>query len=179
VPGTGTGALAKIDLGSGPVPRLLLDKKGKVYDRDRRALAGAVHDPSKICSGFAISANVCRLHRQCVILGRTTVLMAKQKTCGVCGQTYTLTLGQPHERSHIVRISSTEPSWLPAHLRAVAAGEYTFKCDRCNSYPSSRWPSEGAAFAGMGYHLAAAHDTGPMSGLGARRLPTVEMIRVV
>lgn len=67
----------------------------------------------------------------------------------------------PGERhSHIVKISLTEPPWLPENFRAQAQGEYTFRCDRCNSFPNHKWPIYGQADTGMQFHLAAAHYVG-------------------
>ena len=73
--------------------------------------------------------------------------------CSMCGAARI-----PGERhSHIVKISLTEPPWLPERLRAQAQGEYTFRCDRCNSFPNIKWPIPGQADSGMELHLAAAH----------------------
>jgi hypothetical protein len=88
------------------------------------------------------------------------------RTCDVCDAPYTLGESPSHVYSHIVKISSTEPSWLPGNLRAVAHGEYTFRCDRCNSFPSIKWPSDAGAYAGMSLHLAAVHNAGMVAGSG-------------
>jgi hypothetical protein len=96
--------------------------------------------------------------------------------CDVCDAMYTPGVGQPHEYSHIAKISLAEPFWLPANLRAVAQGEYTFRCDRCNSFPSIKWPSDTGAYAGMSLHLATAHRTGMLAGSGTAA--SFEMIRV-
>ena len=91
------------------------------------------------------------------------------RKCDVCDATYTPGEGSPHEYSHIARISFTEPSWLPENLRKVAQGEYTFRCDRCNSFPSIKWPSDGGAYAGLNLHLAAAHHAGTLASSGMSR----------
>ena len=102
------------------------------------------------------------------------------RKCAVCGAVYTPGEGLPHEFSHIAKISLTEPSWLPENLRAVAQGEYTFRCDRCNSFPSIKWPSLGGADAGMTIHLAAAHHAGSLgtSGMSMRQSVNFDMIRI-
>ena len=91
----------------------------------------------------------------------------KVRNCSVCDASYRPDQGPPHEYSHIAKISLTEPPWLPANFRAIAQGEYTFRCDRCNSFSSLKWPSEGGAYAGMSIHLGAAHRTGMFSGSGS------------
>jgi hypothetical protein len=88
------------------------------------------------------------------------------RKCDVCDTPYMPGDGRAHEYSHIAKISPTEPSWLPGNLRKVAQGEYTFRCDRCNSFPSMKWPSEGGASAGMDLHLAVAHHAGILGSSG-------------
>ena len=90
----------------------------------------------------------------------------KMRNCDVCDVLYVADDGPPHEYSHVTRISSTEPSWLPGELRDAGQGQYTFRCDRCNSFPSTKWPSEGAAYIGMNLHLSAAHNAGKLGGSG-------------
>ena len=84
----------------------------------------------------------------------------KVDKCGMCDAVVPADERFSHQRSHIVMIGATEPSWLPERLRAVAQGQYTFRCDRCNSYPDIKWPSEGGAEAGMEIHLAGRHGVG-------------------
>lgn len=105
---------------------------------------------------------------------------SSMRNCDMCDSIYTSGEGRPHEYSHIAKISLTEPFWLPANLRAVGQGEYTFRCDRCNSFPSIKWPSDTGAYAGMSLHLAAAHRTGTLPGSGPSSWGSVsfEMIRV-
>ncbi len=90
----------------------------------------------------------------------------KLRNCDVCDALYVADDGPPHEYSHVIRISSAEPLWLPQDDRQAAEGQYTFRCDRCNSFPSTKWPSEGGAYFGMNVHLAASHDTGKLGGSG-------------
>lgn len=90
----------------------------------------------------------------------------EDQKCDVCGAVYVPGEGPPHLESHITQISLAEPPWLPENLRRAAQGEYTFRCDRCNSFPNIKWPTSGGAFAGMTIHLAAAHHVGPLGGSG-------------
>lgn len=101
-------------------------------------------------------------------------------TCDVCGATSPPGERSAHERTHIAKISLIEPDWLPENLRAVAQGEYTFRCDRCNAFPSMKWPSEGAAESGLTLHLAVAHHAGMFasSGMSLRGDVKFEMIPV-
>jgi hypothetical protein len=82
--------------------------------------------------------------------------------CDMCGHVYTPGEGEgrPHIYTHIEKISLAGPTWLPPNLRTVAQGEYVFRCQRCNSFPSMKWPSEGGAFAAMNIHLGAKHNAG-------------------
>lgn len=89
-------------------------------------------------------------------------VVRKCDACGAAG----VPGERPHEYSHIAAISLAEPSWLPENLRKVAQGEYTFRCDRCDSFPSIKWPSESGAFAGMNLHLAVAHRAGMLGSSG-------------
>jgi hypothetical protein len=104
----------------------------------------------------------------------------KSKECAACGASYTPGTGRGHEFEHIAEISETEPLWLPAHLRAVAQGEYTFQCGRCNSFPTMKWPTQGGAFSGMTMHLAVAHSTGMLasSGMGMRGSINFDMVPI-
>jgi hypothetical protein len=79
--------------------------------------------------------------------------------CGACNA-MVLPSERPHIHADVTRITETEPSWLPAPLRAEAPGEYTFRCGWCNSFPSMKWPSQGGAHSGMMLHLGAAHQVG-------------------
>lgn len=91
----------------------------------------------------------------------------KIEQCPMCDAELTPEDRWTHEESHVVQIQADAPSWLPAQLRNVAQGEFTFKCDRCNSYPSIKWPKEGGASAGMTLHLGGAHGRGSMAHSGA------------
>jgi hypothetical protein len=84
----------------------------------------------------------------------------------MCGATAAPNDGRPHIHTHIEKVTATEPSWLPANFRVIAQGEHVFRCHRCNSFPSLKWPSESGAFAGMQIHLGARHGVG-MLGTGA------------
>lgn len=90
----------------------------------------------------------------------------KDEECDICGAVVPADEKFSHRGSHVMRIGPTEPSWLPEKLRAVAQGEYTFRCDRCNRYPDVKWPSEAGAEAGMDVHLAVAHRVGPLGNSG-------------
>ena len=71
----------------------------------------------------------------------------KEVRCGVCND---IVAGWgSHIHAEIARITETEPAWLPAALRAEALGEYTFHCERCNSFPSMKWPANGGAHSAM------------------------------
>ena len=83
----------------------------------------------------------------------------KEVRCDVCNA-LELPSQRPHIHANVARIAETEPVWLPAALRAEAPGEYIFRCERCNSFPSMKWPSEGGAHSGMMLHLGAAHHVG-------------------
>jgi hypothetical protein len=93
----------------------------------------------------------------------------KPKTveCDACGIVYAPGEGRPHVYTHIAKISQAEPSWLPAHLRAQAQGEYIFRCGRCDSFPSMKWPSEGGAYSGLMLHLGVAHHAGMFGDQGS------------
>jgi hypothetical protein len=110
------------------------------------------------------------------IFGKRSAML----NCNMCDVIYRPGDGRPHEYSHIAKISWTEPFWLPANLRAVGQGEYTFRCDRCNSFPTIKWPSDAGAYAGMSLHLATAHHAGMLAGSGSssRGAVNFEMIRV-
>ncbi len=111
-----------------------------------------------------------------------TIFGKKTKThevhkCSMCGAAPI-----PGERhSHIVKISLTEPPWLPERLRAQAQDEYTFRCERCNSFPSVKWPIPGGANTGMQFHLAAAHYAGAYASMDImliRQKVNFDMIRI-
>jgi hypothetical protein len=98
----------------------------------------------------------------------------KTQHCDVCNAVYTPEEGRPHIFSHIAKISVMEPVWLPDTLRSEALGEYTFRCDRCNSFPAMHWPSEGGAFSGLNMHLAAAHNAGILNASVTGVRPSVQ-----
>jgi hypothetical protein len=110
------------------------------------------------------------------IFGKKTKKHEVRK-CSMCGAAPI-----PGERhSHIVKISLTEPPWLPERLRAQAQGEYTFRCDRCNSFPGIKWPAPGGADSGMWIHLAAAHYAGMLAHMDTmviRQMVNFDMIRI-
>jgi hypothetical protein len=89
---------------------------------------------------------------------------AEIEVCGMCGLELSDADRFQHRSSHIVIIGETEPSWLPEGLRAVALGEYTFRCDRCNSYPDIKWAKEGAALSALDLHLGSSHNVGSLKG---------------
>jgi hypothetical protein len=80
--------------------------------------------------------------------------------------TYTPGEGRAHEFTHIAKISSEEPYWLPETIRTRSLNQYVFRCGRCNSFPTMYWPSEGGAYSGMQMHLAVAHFTGTLATSG-------------
>ena len=100
--------------------------------------------------------------------------------CDVCDAVYVPGENPPHLYSHIAEISLNEPAWLPRNLRVAAQGEFTFRCDKCNSFPSIKWPASGGAFAGMTLHLAAVHHSGMLGTPGAVHRGSVgfDMIRI-
>lgn len=82
----------------------------------------------------------------------------KEVRCDLCNE---VVAGRgSHNHAETARITETEPVWLPAALRAEAEGEYTFRCERCNSFPSMKWPANGGAYSGMMLHLGHAHGVG-------------------
>lgn len=90
----------------------------------------------------------------------------KVEQCPMCDVELTPDDRWTHEETHIVQITADEPAWLPATLRDVAQGEFTFRCEQCNSYPSIKWPKPGGASAGMTLHLGHAHHRGSMAMAG-------------
>ena len=96
----------------------------------------------------------------------------KVECCDMCDVTVSANETSSHRSSHIVKIGPTEPQWLSSGLRAVAQGQYTFRCQRCDSYPDIKWPHEGGADAGMTIHLGVAHRNWPVRWLkSGRQLP--------
>lgn len=87
----------------------------------------------------------------------------RAEQCPMCDALVDANERLSHELSHVALITDSDPAWLPPHMRQVAQGEYTFKCDRCNSFPDIKWPKEGGASAGMQLHLGHAHGRGPMA----------------
>ena len=91
----------------------------------------------------------------------------KVEPCGMCDSLVPADERFSHMSSHVVQISPSSPTWLPEGLRVQAPGEFTFLCERCNSYPDNKWPSTGGAESGMEMHLAVVHGTGRMKGSAA------------
>lgn len=101
----------------------------------------------------------------------------KVEQCAMCDAAVEPDDRWSHELSHVSLITADAPAWLPPQLRNVAQGEYTFKCDRCDSYPSLKWPKEGGASSAMQLHLGKAHGRGPMANMG---VPVgFDMIKIV
>jgi len=104
----------------------------------------------------------------------------KTVACDACDVVYTPDEGRPHEYTHIAKISQAEPAWLPEDRRAQAQGEYIFRCGRCNSFPTMKWPGEGGAYSGLMLHLGVAHHVGMFGASGSsmdmRRRVTFDML---
>jgi hypothetical protein len=96
--------------------------------------------------------------------------------CDMCGKTSDEGCG--FEQRHVEQITLDSPTWLPAHWRAQAVGEYTWLCTRCNSFPEMKWPHTGGAAAGMTIHLGKAHRVGMFNNGGTSLGPSVDMRRV-
>lgn len=88
----------------------------------------------------------------------------KVDVCDMCGKADVEGCGSSFK--HVEQITQDQPTWLPAHLRGQAVGEYTWLCLHCNWYPAMKWPTDGAASAGMTIHLGASHYLGPMKDMG-------------
>ena len=93
----------------------------------------------------------------------------KVERCEMCNVIVSPESKFTHKDTHIARIGPTEPVWLPEGLRAQAKGEYTFRCDRCNSFPDQKWPSDGGAASAMDLHLGLDHQVGQFAGNYAMR----------
>jgi hypothetical protein len=84
-----------------------------------------------------------------------------------------------HRSTHVVQIGPMEPAWLPDGLRAQAQGEYTFRCDRCGSFPDQKWPSDAGAQSAMDIHLGLDHNVGRFAGnYGMRSAVTFNMVPI-
>jgi hypothetical protein len=88
----------------------------------------------------------------------------KAEHCEMCDVVLTPDEKYAHQSTHVVKISPTEPAWLPDGLRAQGLGEYTFRCDRCNSFPDKKWPSDSGAWSAMSIHLGLEHNAGRFAG---------------
>jgi hypothetical protein len=88
-------------------------------------------------------------------------LFSKKPTvvvCEMCSKTGAEGCGSVD--SHVEKIGSDQPAWLPAQLREQAPGEFTWLCVQCNSYPAMKWPGDGGARSGMIMHLGNKHHVG-------------------
>jgi hypothetical protein len=90
----------------------------------------------------------------------------------MCGKADDDGCGSAH--NHVVEIDHERPVWLPPGFRAQARGEFTWVCTRCNSFPATKWPHSGGAWAGMMLHLGNAHHVGQFKGMNQR----IDMIAV-
>jgi hypothetical protein len=99
---------------------------------------------------------------------------SKVEVCDMCGKTDVEGCGSV--RKHVVKIEPDEPAWLPPNYRAQAQGEFTWCCTRCNSFPATKWPHDGGAWAGMMLHLGNAHYVGEFKGMGgSQRIDMIAM----
>jgi hypothetical protein len=104
-------------------------------------------------------------------MGRVGLFSKKEKVqrCEMCEEVVAPGDKFAHRSTHVVKIGPMEPAWLPDGLRAQAQGEYTFRCDRCNSFPDQKWPSDGGAESAMDMHLGLDHHVGQFAGNYAMR----------
>jgi hypothetical protein len=103
----------------------------------------------------------------------------KLERCPMCDAALTPEDRFSHEFTHVAKIGPSEPAWLPEGLRAQAQGEYTFRCDRCNSYPDQKWPSDSGAGSAMKIHLGLDHNIGQFAGnYSMRSAATFNMVPI-